>query len=331
MKENEYNDNRKNVVLLTVIAIVTMVIVLIGATFAYLASNIEGSKSANINATTNAGSDLFLITPGSDLSLTANEVNFYDGAGSLSVNSTATVLFQTTNTATEGVTKEYEVKLEVLANNFEYTSGKCYNKPSAPETIGTITRKENCTGTNLWATVDGNTYACYSNGTAYSPVNDTAYSNQLSCLSRTNYMWAPDEIAELVIDLYRDDANYTDQASCVAVGRCMNDNRKVDTSITSQAACVDAYGSEERWLPNIWEDDLCYSLATAKDITKSESDSVVQLISSVSINAKSTVNGGTTVHYYKPVVTFVNFEHNQIKNGQKNFNASLTFALINNP
>ena len=133
MKEKEYKDNRGNVVLLTVIAIVTMVIVLVGATFAYLASNIEGSKSANINATTNAGSDLFLITPGSDLTLTANEVNFYDGAGSLSVNSTATVLFQTTNTATDGVTKNYEVKLEVIANNFEYTSGLCYNKPSAAD------------------------------------------------------------------------------------------------------------------------------------------------------------------------------------------------------
>jgi len=326
MKEKEYKDNRGNVVLLTVIAIVTMVIVLVGATFAYLASNIEGSKSANINATTNAGSDLFLITPGVDLSLTANENNFYDGAGSLSVNSTATILFQTTNTVAEGVTKDYEVKLEIGTNNFEYTSGQCYSKPTGTGSIiDGVSRKENCSG--VWATANGTDYSCY-NGSMTTPIVSDTYSNQLSCLSRSAYIWAPEEIAELVVDLYRDDPTYTDQASCTAVGVCVNERREIDTSKTSFSSCSQADGT---WLLNKWEDDICYHLVAAKDVTKAAGDTDVQLIDSVSINAKSTVNGGTTTHYYKPEVTFVNFAHNQIINGQKNFNARLTFALIETP
>lgn len=326
MKEKEYKDNRSNVVLLTVIAIVTMVIVLVGATFAYLASNIEGSKSANINATTNAGSDLFLITPGVDLSLTANEANFGPENTNLSVNSTATILFQTTNTVAEGVTKNYEVKLDIVANNFEYTSGQCYSKPTGSgSTIVGVSKKENCSG--VWATANGTDYACY-NSSMTTPINGDSYSNQLSCLSRNSYMWAPDEIAELVVDLYRDDATYTDQASCTAVGVCVNEKREIDTSKTTAGACSQADGT---WLLNKWEDDVCYHLVAAKDVTKAASDSTVQLIDNVEINAKSTVNGGTTTHYYKPEVTFVNFAHNQIINGQKSFNASLTFALIETP
>ena len=322
MKEEKYRDNRGNVVLLTVIAIVTMVIVLVGATFAYLASNIDGSRSANINATTNAGSDLFLITPGVDLSLTANETNFGPDNTNLSVNSTATILFQTTNTATTGVTKNYEVKLEVVANNFEYTSGKCYQKPTGSDTIlEGVTSKNNCTGTNMWAT-DGTSYACYERPTAgFAPVLGSSYTNQLSCLSRSSYIWAPDEVAELVIDLYKNDPAITAESSCTQVGACVNNKREI-TGATTEGTC------DGTWLPNIWEDGICYHLETAKDITKAPSESVVQLIDNVAITAKSTVNNGTTTDYYKPVVTFINFDHNQIINGQKNFGASLTFALI---
>ncbi len=327
MKEENYRDNRGNVVLLTVIAIVTMVIVLIGATFAYLASNIEGSKSANINATTNAGSDLLLITPGADLSLTANENNFGPENQNLSKDSTATILFQTTNTATTGVTKHYEVKLDVVQNNFEYTSGKCYNTPQgANSTIAAITEKEACTGVNTWATTNGTDYSCY-NGSVNSltEVIGNSYTNQLGCLSRNSYMWAPEEIAELVIDLYRDTADYDEENNCKSVGVCVSDRREINTLATTKSSCESGNGT---WLPNIWEEGTCYSLVAAKDITTVQSGSTVKLLDDVEINAKASVNNGTTNHAYKPVVTFINFAHNQIINGQKNFSASLTFALI---
>ena len=326
MKEEKYRDNRGNVVLLTVIAIVTMVIVLVGATFAYLASNIEGSKSANINATTNAGSDLFLITPGADLVLTANENNFGPTDTNLSVNSTATVLFQTTNTTAGGVTKNYKVDLDVVTNNFEYTSGKCYNKPTgANAVIDGITSKTNCTSPNVWASTNGTDYACYDGTNGFTRITSAAYSNQLSCLSKTGYMWELDEIAELVLDLYRDDTTKTDSASCTAVGVCVNQQRQIDNSKTTSTACEASLGT---WLPNVWEDNICYHLVVAQDITTIPDNSQIPLIANVAINADMENNGGTTMHYYKPFVTFVNFSHNQIKNGQKSFNASLTFTLI---
>ena len=54
-----------------------------------VASNIEGNKSSLINATTNAGSDLFLITPGENLVIHADENNFGPENTNLSASSTA--------------------------------------------------------------------------------------------------------------------------------------------------------------------------------------------------------------------------------------------------
>ena len=41
----------------------------------------------------------------------------------------------------------------------------------------------------------------------------------------------------------------------------------------------------------------------------------------------SATNGGTR-HYYKGVVTLINFGHNQIVNGNKSFNGVLNFERI---
>ena len=70
MKEEKYRDNRGNVVLLTVIAIVTMVIVLVGATFAYFASlNINVTNTTNVRTTTGDAINATLATIGDTITL----------------------------------------------------------------------------------------------------------------------------------------------------------------------------------------------------------------------------------------------------------------------
>ena len=102
------NSKKSNVVLLTVIAIVTMLVVVIGATFAYLASQVDGKGNSNINVTTNVSSDLFLIDAGAPIEIVANTENFgkdQAAAGEdLSAESLGSITF-TTNSDTESKRK----------------------------------------------------------------------------------------------------------------------------------------------------------------------------------------------------------------------------------
>ena len=150
------NSKKSNVVLLTVIAIVTMLVVVIGATFAYLASQVDGKGNSNINVTTNVSSDLFLIDAGSPIEIVANTENFgkdQAAAGEdLSAESLGSITF-TTNSDTESKRK-YKIDLNISQNDMEYTSGTCYEKTSTVEV-----NKENCNGENIWAT-DGKAEKC---------------------------------------------------------------------------------------------------------------------------------------------------------------------------
>lgn len=319
MKENEDN-NRGNVILLTVIAIATMIIVVVGATFAYLASSVQDSDSSNINVTTEGGSDLFLIDAGSDIEFQATIDNFRPGLGNLSNSAYSSVTLQTSST-TE-ITYNYNLYLEVPTNDFDYTSGVCYVKGNNTVIPGASTQ-ETCkqTVTNVWAT-DGTGYGCY-------PALDTVvdadsfFTNEFTCLSRAGaYVWEKHSYAELILDLYRTDSTLTTKQTCEDAGKCYDPYRNIVASATTSGACT----GENTWVPNVYENNKCYAVIDSKDLTKvtTVSPENYSLLNNVSISATS---GGTT-HSYKTSVTFVNFDHNQLVNGNKTFNGSLIFERV---
>lgn len=319
MKEKEDN-NRGNVILLTVIAIVTMVIVVVGATFAYLASSVQDSDASNINVVTEGSSDLFLIDSGSDIELTANLENFGEGAGNITNTVYSTVTLQTSS-ATE-TTYNYKTYLEIPTNDFDYTSGVCYIKGESTSIPG-IADAEECksnNATNVWATANGTDYACYPTLTA---VVEDFFTNEVSCLSKGGlYVWEKYSYAELILDLYRDDPTLTTSAGCEGQGKCFDSYRNLVAGVSTSAACI----GDNTWVANSFENDKCYAVVESKDLTtvKTISPNVYDLLTTVPISATA---GGTT-HSYKTVVTLVNFGHNQIVNGNKTFNGILTFERI---
>ena len=60
---------KKNTVLLTVIAIATLLVAVVGATFAYFASNASNTSTTNITATTAKAVDVFKANTSGDLTL----------------------------------------------------------------------------------------------------------------------------------------------------------------------------------------------------------------------------------------------------------------------
>lgn len=308
------NSKKSNVVLLTVIAIVTMLVVVIGATFAYLASQVDGKVNSNINVTTNVSSDLFLIDAGAPIEIVANTENFgkdQAAAGEdLSAESLGSITF-TTNSDTESKRK-YKIDLNISQNDMEYTSGTCYVKTDTVEV-----EKENCNGENIWAT-DGKAEKCYAKGNA---VSRTDYlDNMYSCTASDMYIWETREDAELVLDFYKVDNTKTSE-TC-NTGKCYDPNRQVVDGITSEAAC----DGNNRWVADYFNatNNKCYVLQNTYDITNSQG--TLNLVDNVEMTTSKTI--GKVNDYYMARVTLINYMHNQIQNGSKKFMASLEYSQI---
>ena len=74
-------DNRKNTILLTVIAVATLLVAVVGATFAYFTAQGGTSQTGNINVQTEAAASSSFEIDGS-LAILANMDNFAQGKGS---------------------------------------------------------------------------------------------------------------------------------------------------------------------------------------------------------------------------------------------------------
>ena len=321
--------NKSNVVVLTVIAIATMIVVVIGATFAYLANSVQTGDTAEIQATTEGTSDLLLIEAGSAVEMTANFDNFGEDMGDMSRTIYSSVVLQTKNASAK--TYYYDVYLEVPTNDFDYTSGACY-------TVGTKSNEgsyEACQASGkLWAKTSGNaTYSCYNTSEL---VNHDFYSNNAaSCLTEPTYMWAQNDIAEIAIDIYK--GVDQDVVSCPSYkngGVCVDAKRNILGSITAKADCV----GDNRWLANSYEENVCYVPEKSFDITKVKTDAdmgesfpiFVDESSTGGVNAGESItapSGSSAANNYKTVITLINLKHNQIDNGNKTFKGLLNFKV----
>ena len=309
----EEKNNKTQIILLTVIGLVTMIVVVIGATFAYLASTIESENTANINASTSAGSDMLLFDTGGDINLLANTENFGPENGNLTSTIDASVVFQTTqNTSTE----KYTMYMDVGTNDFEYSSGSCYVKSTEVQSALSKDACLNANDTNLWATTDGTNYACY----GASDVVTGSYSNQLSCLLNSNYMWVVDNSAELVMDVYAT-VDAADESACIASGVCVDSVR----AITNDTAENCSAANGKTWLTNMYDNGICYQATKTYDLTGYQDDDTFTIYNEVTINASA---GYPVTNNYRIVTTLINFNHNQIINGNKKFEGTLTIARV---
>ena len=112
-------DNKKNV-LMGIIGVLTLLIFVVGATYAYFTA--QGGSGANIDTNVITGTtDLISFSFGDEINIQANETNFGQGMGNLSDSTTAQALLRANNT-TNSVTTRYNIYLVIESNDFEYTT-----------------------------------------------------------------------------------------------------------------------------------------------------------------------------------------------------------------
>ena len=124
-------ENKKQAIILSVVAIVALLSLILGATFAYFRASGNSGSSTNVNVTTYT-SDLLTFEIGNDIAVYADQTSFASGKGN-ATGSTFAKAILTANNKTNTATKNYYVYLNISENTFTYTQNE-----STPELLLTI-------------------------------------------------------------------------------------------------------------------------------------------------------------------------------------------------
>ena len=146
-------EKKKKTLVLSILAIATLLIVVVGATYAYFVAQGGSSANTNVNVQTNT-TDNLSFEVGEAINITANQDNFAQGLGNQAGSTTASATL-TANNATNSATRNYYLYLNITSNDFEYTVDT-----NTPELILTI---ENPDGTEL-QTLGSYTYTTVGDG-----------------------------------------------------------------------------------------------------------------------------------------------------------------------
>lgn len=115
-------DNRKNTILLTVIAVATLLVAVVGATFAYFTAQGGGSDQTDVTVKTETSSNSSIVVQDS-ITLTANQEKFGEEAAEhlKSTKATGTITWTpSTGAANDDLNFCYSVGITVDSNNFVY-------------------------------------------------------------------------------------------------------------------------------------------------------------------------------------------------------------------
>ena len=146
-------ENKKQAIVLSGVAIVALLALIIGATFAYFQATGNGGSTTNINVTTYT-TDLLTFEMGGDIKINADQTSFAEGKGN-ATGSTFAKAILTANNKTNTATKNYYVYLNISENTFTYTQNE-----NTPELLLTITDASGNTVTSI----SGLTYKTVTDG-----------------------------------------------------------------------------------------------------------------------------------------------------------------------
>ena len=126
------NSNKKQALILSIVAVVTLIALVVGATFAYFQAQGGTGKSTEVKVTTYT-TDMLTFTTGNAISLYADQSSFGQEKGSLSGETFAKATLVANNKTNEA-TDNYYVYFNIENNTFKYTLGE-----DKPELILTVT------------------------------------------------------------------------------------------------------------------------------------------------------------------------------------------------
>ena len=125
-------NNKNKAIILTIITVTALVILVVGATYAYFQAQVGDPAVADIKVNANTV-DTFTFSNGSAISFSINQDNFASGKGNQTGSTYASALL-TANNKTNTATEHYYLYLNIENNTFTYSINE-----STPEIIMTVT------------------------------------------------------------------------------------------------------------------------------------------------------------------------------------------------
>ena len=143
----------KKTITLSIIAIITLLALIIGATYAYFQNQYGSASNANVNVKTYT-TDMLTFETGVAINISADQETFAQGKGNATGSTFARATLQANN-KTNSATENYNLFLNISDNTFTYTQNT-----STPELIITIKDKSN----NEVTSIEGLTYKTVTDG-----------------------------------------------------------------------------------------------------------------------------------------------------------------------
>ena len=124
--------NKKQAIILSVIASIALLVLIVGATYAYFKASGGTGTNTDVKVTTYT-TDVFNFEVGNDISIYADATSFASGKGNASGSTFAKAIL-TANNKTNTATEHYYLYLNISNNTFLYTQNE-----NTPELLLTIT------------------------------------------------------------------------------------------------------------------------------------------------------------------------------------------------
>ena len=124
-------ENKKHAIVLSIIASLALIVLIIGATFAYFQASGGTGRNVDVKVTTYT-TDVFNFEVGNDISIYADATSFASGKGNASGSTFAKAILSANN-KTNTATKYYYLYLNISKNTFNYTQDT-----NTPEILLTI-------------------------------------------------------------------------------------------------------------------------------------------------------------------------------------------------
>ena len=124
--------NKKQAIILSIVASIALLVLIVGATYAYFQASGGTGTSANLRVPTYT-TDVFNFEVGNDISIYADATSFASGKGNASGSTFAKAIL-TANNKTNTATEHYYLYLNISNNTFLYTQNE-----NTPELLLTVT------------------------------------------------------------------------------------------------------------------------------------------------------------------------------------------------
>ena len=183
---------KKKAVIYSTVALIALVILVVGATYAYFQNQYGSASNADVNVTTYT-TDVLTFETGDAINITADQESFAQGKGNRTGSTFSRATLQANN-KTNTATANYYVYLNISGNDFEYSKDSSSSELLLSITDNSGNQVTKLTGLNYITVTDGS-------NKSVSGFDITKSSGLLTLIDNKEISASPKKIEEIILEV----------------------------------------------------------------------------------------------------------------------------------